>query len=334
MAEPQRGAADGILSPPDPHPFRASLAVLGAVTPVSNWIALVRCKACARDWLWNVGAMLAVILAMVALTGITSAFSPRPALNFGTIAINPHALQWAVVGFGIIVVINLLQSLSYTDKPAFMVITRSPALLLCIGIGSLQTMINYGVMGFTPSFLMKHYGLAPSVTGLQFGVLATVMGVIGPMVAGPLSDRINRRFPGTGRVYVTLFALGLSPLIAMWVYAAANPASFYARFVLYSLVLTAWLPPLYAVMYEQVLPRMRGITSSTYVIASTILGLGIGPFAVGMIADANGGDLAAAILSINWVAPVIVLMLLMLARCVNRDEAGLIERARNAGEPI
>jgi MFS family permease len=195
-------------------------------------------------------------------------------------------------------------------------------------------MINYGVMGFTPSFLMKHYRLSPTVTGLQFGVLATVMGVIGPLIAGPLSDRIHVRFPGVGRVYVTLFALGLSPLVALWVYSASNPASFYARFVLYSLVLTAWLPPLYAVMFEQVLPRMRGITSSTYVIASTILGLGIGPFAVGMIADANGGNLAKAILSINWVAPLIVLMLLVLARRVIRDESTMLSRARGAGEPI
>ena len=53
-----------------------------------------------------------------------------------------------------------------------------------------------------------------------------------------------------------------------------------------------------------------------------------------MMADANGGNLAAAILSINWVAPVIVVMLVMLARRVNRDELSLIERARSAGEPI
>jgi hypothetical protein len=70
------------------------------------------------------------------------------------------------------------------------------------------------------------------------------------------------------------------------------------------------------------------------VITSTILGLGIGPFVVGMIADANGGNLAAAILAINWVAPIIVVMLLMLARRVNRDERSLVERARKAGEPI
>ena len=115
-------------------------------------------------------------------------------------------------------------------------------------------------------------------------------------------------------------------------YHAPDPAAFYSRFVLYSLVLTAWYPPLYAIMFEQVLPRMRGITASLYIILYTLFGIGIGPFVVGMIADANGGDLAAAILAINWVAPAIVVMLIALALRVRRDEEQLLERARQGGE--
>jgi len=87
-------------------------------------------------------------------------------------------------------------------------------------------------------------------------------------------------------------------------------------------------------MFEQVLPRMRGITTSLYIIVYTLFGIGIGPFVVGMIADANGGDLAAAILTINWVAPAIVVMLIALALCARRDEEGLIERARRGGEAL
>jgi MFS transporter, Spinster family, sphingosine-1-phosphate transporter len=332
MPEPQRGGLDGIASPPDPHPFRASLALLGAVTPGANWLALAARGAAARYWTVNLATTLVAIAAAVVLTRITSALSPRPLLHFGSLAVSPHALQWAVVGFGALVVVNLLQRLRLADRPTFEVITRSPALLLCLGIAALQMMINYGTMGFTPSFLMKHYGLSPAATGLQFGLLAAALGIVGPMIAGPLSDRINARFPGAGRAYVTLVSLGVSPLIAIWVYHAPDPASFYARFVPYSLVLTAWYPPLYAIMFEQVLPRMRGITASLYLIVYTLFGIGIGPFVVGMIADANGGDLAAAILAINWVAPAIVVMLIALALRVKRDEAGLIERARRGGE--
>jgi len=332
MPEPQRGRLDGIESPPDPHPFRASLALLGAVTPGPHWLALAGRRASARYWGVNLSATLLVIAAAMALTRITSALSPRPPLHLGSLAVSPHVLQWSVVGFGALVIVNLLQRLSLADRPAFEVIRRSPTLLLCLGIAALQMMINYGTMGFTPSFLMKHYGLSPAATGLQFGVLAGALGIVGPMIAGPLSDHTNVRYPGVGRACVTLVSLGVSPLIAIWVYHAPDPASFYLRFVLYSLVLTAWYPPLYAIMFEQVLPRMRGITASLYLIVYTLFGIGIGPFVVGMIADANGGNLASAILAMNWVAPAIVGMLIALALRVKPDEAGLIERARRGGE--
>jgi len=334
MPEPPRGRLDGIESAPDPKPFRASLALLAAVTPGANWFAIAGRRAGARYWSVNLGAAFLVVAGATVLTRITSAVSPRPALRLGVLAVNPHALQWGVVGFGALVVVNLLQRLRLADRATSEVITRSPALLLCMAVGALQMMINYGTMGFTPSFLMKHYGLSPAATGLQFGVLAGVLGMIGPLIAGPLSDRINVRFPGAGRACVTLVALGVSPLIAIWVYHAPNPATFYSRFVLYSLVLTAWYPPLYAIMFEQVLPRMRGITSSLYIIVTTLFGIGIGPFVVGMISDANGGNLAAAILAINWVAPAIVAMLIALALRVRRDEERLIERARRGGEAL
>jgi hypothetical protein len=84
------------------------------------------------------------------MTRIASAFSPRPPLQFGGLSVNPHALQWGVAGFGTYVVVNLLQSLRLSDRPVFAVITGSASLLLCMAIGSLQMMINYGVMASLP----------------------------------------------------------------------------------------------------------------------------------------------------------------------------------------
>lgn len=238
------------------------------------------------------------------------------------------------MGIGLVVIVNLVQSLRLNDRPAYAVIFGSPSLLLCIAVGALQTMINYGIMGFTPAFLMKNYGLSPSVTGLQFGLLAAVIGIIGPAIAGPAADWANRRFPTNGRVAVTLFALVISPLLQAWVYRAPDPASFFWRFSIYSFFLTMWLPPLYAVMYDQVLPRMRAITVSLYLFVTTILGLGIGPYVVGMISDANGGDIPAAIGTINLVAPVIVGLLIILLFRVRKDEASILARAdAAAGHP-
>lgn len=332
--EPVRGLIDGIETPQDPAPFAASAQVFASVLPVSNWFQLWRRNAGARQWLLNIGSILLIVALMTGIARACAIFSPRPALMLYGLAINPHALQWTVIGIGLVVIVNLVQSLRLDDRPAYAVIFGSPSLLICIAVGALQTMINYGIMGFTPVFLMQTYGLSPGVIGLQFGLLAAAVGIIGPAIAGPLADIANQRFPGNGRVAVTLVSLTLSPLLQAWMYRAPDPATFYWRFFVYSFFLTMWLPPLYAVMYDQVLPRIRAITVSLYLFVTTILGLGVGPYAVGIISDANGGNIAAAIGKINLVAPIIVGLLVVLLFRVRRDEAGILQRARAAGEGV
>jgi len=334
LKEPVRGAMDGIRTVPDPAPFRASFALLGSVTPGTNFVSLATRRAGGRHWLANVAVIAGTVLLMGAMVHLTSSFSPRPSLHVGGLSINPHLLQWGVMGFGIIVIFNLLQGLSLADKPTAKLILGSPSLMIAIAVGALQTIINYGIMGFTPTFIMKTYGTSPAETGVVFGILSMVIGILGPMMAGPLSDWFDKALPARGRVYLTLFALGVSPLVGIWTYHAGTSGAFYARFALYSVILTCWIPPLYALIYGLVLPRMRGITSSTYLIVSTIFGLGIGPYLVGMVSDATGGDLRTAILSVNWVAIPIVILLLVLVMLVRKDEAMMLERARSAGEPV
>jgi MFS family permease len=206
--------------------------------------------------------------------------------------------------------------------------------LLLIVVAGLQTSVNYGVMGFTPSFLNREFGLSPAETGLQFGLLAAALGMTGPIIAGPLSDWLTARMGGRGRVLLTIFSLGVAPFFGIWTYHAESPMSFYLRFTAYSLILTMWLPPLYSLIYDLVLPRMRGVTSSIFIIITTLLGLGMGPYFVGIVSDRNGGNLGEAIISINVVVPVIVLCLLIVLLRVNREEQTVLERARAGGETV
>ena len=333
MNEPLRGGMDGLPAENDAHPFKASAAVLGAVTPGANWFMLWHRNAGARQWAINLGGLALILGVCWTMTQVTQDFSPRPPLEaFGT-SLDPHVLQWFVVGFGAFVVLNLFQSLKLTDKPSYNVML-SPSLLLLFVVGGLQTAINYGVMGFTPSFLIREYGLDQATTGLQFGLLAAALGVAGPVIAGPLSDFLTTRMGAKGRVWLTLASLGVSPFFGIWTYSSPDPFNFYLRFSVYSIILTLWLPPIYSLYYDLVLPRMRGMASSTYIIVSTLLGLGMGPYFVGIVSDRNGGDLGRAIISINVVAPVIVVILVYVLTRIQRDEDSLRERARAGGEAV
>ena len=333
LREPVRGAIDGIETPKDPAPFLASARVLGSVTPGTNWYMLWRRGAGAKQWIVNLLGLAIILTMCVTAVNIAQDFSPRPPLQALGLSLDPHVLQWFVVGFGIFVVLNLFQSFKLTDVPTYNVVV-SPSLVLLMVVGGLQTSINYGVMGFTPSFLIREYGLSQSATAVQFGLLAAGLGMLGPIVAGPLSDWATRKLGASGRVWLTLAALGISPLFGIWTFSADNPTDFYIRFVPYSLILTLWLPPIYSLMYDLVLPRMRGITSSTYIIVSTLLGLGMGPYLVGIISDRNGGKLGDAIIQLNWIAPVIVLVLLFVLLRIKRDEATVLDRARAGGEKV
>lgn len=333
MKEPQRGRMDGIVAPEDPHPFRASAAVLGAVTPGANWFMLWHRKAGGRQWAINLAGLAIIFAVCFAMVRITQSYSPRPSINALGLVIDPHVLQWLVVGFGAFVILNLFQAFKLTDKPTYNVVL-SPSLIMLMVVGGLQTAVNYGVMGFTPSFLNREFGLSPAETGVQFGLLAAGLGIIGPIIAGPLSDWLTKRMGGQGRVLLTLASLGISPFFGIWTFSAETATDFYIRFVPYSLILTLWLPPIYSLMYDLVLPRMRGITSSTYIIVSTLLGLGMGPYFVGIVSDQNGGDLGQAIISINVVAPVIGIILLVVLARIKRDESSMLDRARAGGEPV
>lgn len=326
LPEPSRGAMDGIDTPPDPAPFRASFMVLGAVIPGGNWLTLRARKAPARTWIANFTSLVAIIAGAALMVGLTQRYAPRPPLSFGAFAISPHLLQWSVIGFGVFVMVNLVQELRLSDPEAFRVMTRSPTLLAAMAVGTLQSVINYGMMGFNPGFIMRYYHLTMAETALQFGLVSAAMGIAGPLLWGPLSDAMNRRWPGAGRAWIGLLCMALSPVMSFWVYWAPDAPSFYWRFIAYSLVLTGWMPPLYAIIYDQVLPRMRGITASVYLLAMTILGLGIGPYAVGVLSDASG-DLRGSMLALNTVAIPITLLMLLIALRARRDEASLLERA-------
>ncbi len=329
LREPERGLIDGIKTLPDPHPFAASWQVLASVTPVANWWSLKQHRADAAAWRNNLIWLAGIAIVMAALVAITTRISPRPPLLIAGLSINPHLFQWVVVGFGLFVLVNLVQNMRLTDPQAHRVITGSPTMLMAIAVGSLQSVINYGMMAFNPTFLIKTYGMTMRDAALQFGATAAILGIIGPLFWGPLSDRLNIRFPGAGRAWVSFAAMIISPIMSFWVYFAPTADSFFLRFIPYSLVLTGWLPPLYAILYDQVLPRMRGITASLYLLTMTIIGLGCGPYIVGMLSDATG-DLRASMLSVNLGAIPIGILLVLIARRAQRDEDALLERAEDA----
>jgi MFS family permease len=78
---------------------------------------------------------------------------------------------------------------------------------------------------------------------------------------------------------------------------------------------------------------MRGAAAGAYNLAVTIVGLGLGPFLVGLISDRTG-SLGKGVLAIYWLSPVIWVFMVIALITLPKAEASRLERARAAGEPI
>jgi MFS family permease len=334
LPEPVRGAADGIQQAHDAHPFRTSASLLGSILPGFAWINFARRRAPAGMWAANIAGLAHIVVCAVMLTAWTESLrsATSPAVSIGSLYLSVSAQQWMITGLGFYVLLCWSQALKLSDRPAHAIIFRSPAVGIALTVTSLQSVINYGVMAWSSAYIVGRFNQSLADVGLTFGFLVAFMGIVGPLLAGPLADWLDQRLRG-GRLYVTLGALMLSPVLAILVFTADTLTGFYLLFIPFSLAVTMWLPPVYATLLNLVLPRMRGSVISCYVLTMTIIGLGLGPFAVGLMSDITN-DLAVSILNLYWLSPAIAGLTVLLVIRTPRDEMRLLDTARKAGEQV
>jgi MFS family permease len=78
---------------------------------------------------------------------------------------------------------------------------------------------------------------------------------------------------------------------------------------------------------------MRGTATATFFLATTLIGLALGPYMAGQV-SAVTGSLSTGVLSLLVAAPIGVTMLVIAYRTVPEAERTLLERARAAGEKV
>jgi MFS transporter, Spinster family, sphingosine-1-phosphate transporter len=334
LPEPIRGVSDGIPPRKDPHVFRESAMVLVAILPGLAWLNLHRVKAPLSAWIINVGGLAAIIAICwaMALWTIDLRGENVAALNIGNWVVDGNALQWSIVAFGSYVMLSWAQSLQLRDRPSFALLLKTPSMRGIMALATMQQAINYGVMGWTAYYLVTNFDQSLAQVGMMLGLLTATVGIAAPMIGGTLSDVFRRMHP-SGRMHLLLVSMSLSPVMAILAFTADSIAMFYVVFVFLSLFTTMWLPMVYATIMDLVLPRMRGIAMSFYILITTILGLGLGPYAVGLMSDITG-DLSASIINLYWTAPIMIGLAIFLIWKLPGDERSAIDRARAAGEPI
>jgi MFS family permease len=136
--------------------------------------------------------------------------------------------------------------------------------------------------------------------GLALGLASGLAGMIGALLGGRIADRLGAR---DARAY--MLAPAVAPLLSMPAFVAAllidNVPAALVCLALYTLIGSTWYGPGYSTAYSIVPPHMRATTSALLLFVMNLIGLGLGPLAVGALSDllAGPGGLGAAA-GVRW----------------------------------
>ena len=243
-----------------------------------------------------------------------------------------RAVQWASMALGGYGVFSWAQSLSVRDKPLHALTWGTPTFLQAVGAGTLISFGSYAVGAWIFIYAFRSLGATPKDAGIALGLGSALGGWIGTSLGGIIGDRLKLKNP-SGRLWLTLAASAIPVPIALYAYSTQDLTVFYVCYFLVVLLGTFWLGGITATMQDLVLPRMRGSAGAMFFMGTTLIGLGNGPYFVGLLSDATG-DLRLSILATYLGAPIVWVLLLFAIKGLPKAETSRVERVRPAGEVI
>lgn len=326
LKEPQRGASDGLPQPiVRPNAWRDFGQELIAILPPLTLFSVAR-----------IPGALRINLAVLTLVVV---------IGYGLYRLTGDGPQWSAYGLGVYAVFSWTQSLKHRDPPAYRLIWGNPmVVMLAIAFGSIA-FVTYATSFWVPPYLEQtFYGdplsasryiegfTAKEEIGTIIGWSSAVAAAAGVVLGGYLSDLWRQRDP-RGRLFINMLSAVLPAPIVSIMLSTDDLATFYWLNPLAHFFASAWVGAAVATLQDLVLPRMRATAGATYILATTMVGLALGPYYAGKMSVLTG-SLGTGIFALYVMPPFTVLGLWLASRRIAELEATKIERARAAGEPI
>ena len=313
LKEPIRGLSEGIVMPQEPRPFPKFLNELSSVLPP---LTILHAATHGRK---------AVITNLVGLAVAVLFFA-------GMSHFTGNWPQWLALGLAGYAVFSWSQSLKHRDRPTHALIWGTPTFLaLVLGFGMIS-MTGYAHGFWGVAYAIRTFGVDKAVAGFFLGGGGALSGFLSIIIGGKLADTFRRKNPA-GRILIGFATILLPIPFILLQYTTTSITMFYIWAFLVSLFGSLWVGVAGATAQDLVLPRMRGASTATFFLGTTVIGLGLGPFLIGRMSELLG-DLGHALIATTLLAPLPLACMLYVYRNLPAAEATRLERARAAGEPV
>lgn len=183
---------------------------------------------------------------------------------------------------------------------ALNLLSRKRTFWLVSFAAAIKAFISYGQAPFIASYFFRNHGAdiaalaAPfglktaGFLGLGLGLIGGTAGVIGAWLGGVLADRFGAR---DLRAYVSIPGVACLATLPFYI-AVVSLDSVSAALMLLALPMllnTLWYGPVYATVQSIVPGPMRATASAVLLFVINLIGLGLGPLAVGALSDILAG---------------------------------------------
>lgn len=155
-------------------------------------------------------------------------------------------------------------------------------LLFCFSVISF---FGYGIMQWQPAFFIRSHGLQTGELGTWLAVIYGSCGLLGVYLGGELASRYAAH---NERLQLKAMAVGYSSfgVISAFVYLAPHHHLAFGLLGLATVGATMAIGPLLATIQTLVPPRMRAMSIALIYLFANLIGMGMGPLAVGALSDA------------------------------------------------
>ncbi|MDZ4866106.1 MAG: MFS transporter [Alphaproteobacteria bacterium] len=223
-------------------------------------------------------------------------------------------------------------------RTALKTLAKKKTFWLVAFAASIKAFIGYGHAPFTASFFLRNhpeqiaemagdFGLkSVGFIGLALGLIAGTAGAAGALLGGLIADKFGAR---DLRAYVSVPAVAALVTVPVYVFAITTEYAALGIGVLAinAILGTLWYGPVYATAQSIVEPHMRATAAAILLFIINLIGLGLGPLAVGILSDvlAKGWEFGAAegirwALILSTVPNALAFWLFWRARRTIRDE--------------
>lgn len=173
---------------------------------------------------------------------------------------------------------------------------------------TVTSLIGYAITAWSPSFFMRSYGLGLREIALIIALLATVAGGTSGVVGGKLADYLGRRHGIKAQAWLVAWLKLAAFPFAIAVYLTTDVAWALGLYAVAILLQNSYIGPTFALIQGQAPLRMRALWAAITLLVINLIGLGVGPTAIGMLSDyyrpfAGDHSLRYALLTMCAVTP-------------------------------